>query len=141
MSDAPVFETTTRIRFGQCDPAGIVFYPQYLVLFNGLVEDWVTDGLGIDYSALLMTRRIGLPTVSLNCEFRAISRIGDDVTLGLRVEALGNRSITLALHCRAGDELRLQARKVIVSTSVETHRAIALPHDLRDAIRARFLSA
>ena len=23
-----------RIEWGQCDPAGIVFYPQYLILFD-----------------------------------------------------------------------------------------------------------
>ena len=28
-----------RIRFSDCDPAGIVFYPQYFVMFNGLVEE------------------------------------------------------------------------------------------------------
>ena len=134
------FERPVRIRFGHCDPAGIVFFPQYLVLFNGLVEDWVSDGLGIPYNELIMDRRIGLPTVSLHCEFRAVSRIGDEVTLGLRVEALGNRSITLALDCRAGDELRVEARTVIVSTSLESHRAIALPPDLRGAIERQLAS-
>jgi 4-hydroxybenzoyl-CoA thioesterase len=32
------------IRFSDCDPAGIVFYPQYFVMFNGLVEDWWRTG-------------------------------------------------------------------------------------------------
>ena len=43
----PVFERDVLIRFSHCDPAGIVFFPQYLVMFNNHVEDWVTDGLGI----------------------------------------------------------------------------------------------
>ena len=25
---------TLRIEWGQCDPAGIVFYPQYLIIFD-----------------------------------------------------------------------------------------------------------
>ena len=36
------FERERLVRFSDCDPAGIVFYPQYFVMFNGLVEDWVT---------------------------------------------------------------------------------------------------
>ncbi|MDF6762844.1 acyl-CoA thioesterase, partial [Escherichia coli] len=36
------FERAARIRFAHCDPAGIVYFPQYLVLFNVLVEDWFT---------------------------------------------------------------------------------------------------
>ena len=39
-----VFEREALIRFSHCDPAGIVFFPQYLVMFNGLVEDWVDPG-------------------------------------------------------------------------------------------------
>ena len=41
------FERPLRIRFSHCDPAGIVFFPQYMVMFNGLLEDWFTDGMGI----------------------------------------------------------------------------------------------
>lgn len=32
------FSRPHRIRFSECDPAGIVFYPQYFVLFNDLLE-------------------------------------------------------------------------------------------------------
>jgi 4-hydroxybenzoyl-CoA thioesterase len=128
------FERSRHIRFAHCDPAGIVFYPQYLVMFNGLVEDWITDGLGIPYPELIGRRRIGLPTVSLHCEFRAVSRMGDDVVLGLQVEAIGNRSLTLRLDCTSGGQTRVQVRNVIVTTSLDTHRAIALPEDLRAAV-------
>src|SRR4029453_5903217 len=93
------FERRRRILFGQCDPAGIVFYPEYLVMFNGLVEDWITEALGIPYAELIGTRRVGLPTVSLTCEFPAVTRMGEEVTLGLEIEAIGNRSITLAPGC------------------------------------------
>jgi 4-hydroxybenzoyl-CoA thioesterase len=124
------------IRFSDCDPAGIVFYPQYFVMLNGLVEDWVSDGLGIDYHAFIRERRIGLPTVRLEADFRAVSRMGDKVTLGLAVERLGSRSVTLVLRCfePASGELRMQVRQVLVTTSLESHRAVEIPQDMRAAI-------
>ena len=124
------------IRFSDCDPAGIVFYPQYFVMLNGLVEDWVSEGLGIDYHALIGERRIGLPTVRLEADFRAVSRMGDKVTLGLAVERLGSRSVTLVLRCfePASGELRMQVRQVLVTTSLESHRAVEIPQDMRAAI-------
>ena len=128
------FERQVPIRFGHCDPAGIVFFPQYFVLFNGLVEDWVSDALGIPYAELIGVRRIGLPTVSLATDFRAVSRMGELVSFGLSVERLGTRSFTLALDCRHDGEERVSARQVIVSTDLDTHRAVALPADLREAI-------
>ena len=127
------FERPLRIRFAHCDPAGIVFFPQYLVMLNNLVEDWVNDGLGVRYADLVGRRRIGLPTVSLQCEFTAVSRMGDDVLMGLSVERVGGKSLTLQIGCRSGDELRMRARQVLVFTSLDTHRAIDIPGDLRAA--------
>jgi 4-hydroxybenzoyl-CoA thioesterase len=133
------FERPLRIRFAHCDPAGIVFFPQYLVMINNLVEDWVTDALGVPYAELLGRRRTGMPTVSLHCEFTAVSRMGDDVQLGLSVERLGGKSITLRIGCRCGDEQRMVIQQVLVFTSLDTHRAIDIPADLRSAIE-RFTS-
>jgi len=128
------FEREYQIRFAHCDPAGIIFFPQYLILFNALVEDWVTDGLGIPYAELLGQRRIGMPIVSLQCDFSAISRMGERVIFELAVERVGNSSLALALDARLGDELRVRSRQVLVTTSLDTHRAIPIPDDMRAAL-------
>jgi 4-hydroxybenzoyl-CoA thioesterase len=130
------FTRDYRIRFSHCDPAGIVFFPQYLVLFNQLVEDWFTDGLGISYADLLGPRRVGLPIVRLECDFRAISRMGDTVAFGLAVERVGGRSLTLALQARGSDALRVSSRQVLVFTSLDSHQAISMPADVRGALSA-----
>ena len=135
-SPAARFERVYPIRFSHCDPAGIVFFPQYLVLFNHLVEDWFTEGLGVDYAQMLGARRIGLPIVRLECDVRAISRMGDAVSFGLVTERVGGRSLTLALTARVADELRVAARQVLVFTDLDTHRAIDLPADVRAALAA-----
>ena len=134
-----VFQRERMIRFSDCDPAGIVFYPQYFVMFNGLVEDWVEEGLGVGFRRLLMERRIGLPTVRLEADFRAVSRMGDRVLLSLQVQRLGSKSIRLSSQCTsaADGELRMQMRQVLVTTSLESHQAIEVPADLRAAIEAQ----
>lgn len=124
------------IRFSDCDPAGIVFYPQYFVMFNGLVEDWVEEGLGVGFRKLVIGRKVGLPTVRLEADFRAVSKMGDKVHLQLRVERLGSRSISLDSRCVSAEngELRMQMKQVLVTTSLESHQAIEVPPDLREAI-------
>lgn len=132
---AVVFEQVLRIRFSHCDPAGIVFFPQYLVLFNQVVEDWFTDGLGVPYATLLGTRRIGLPIVRLECDFRAISRMGDAVVMTVAVERAGGKSLQLHMQCLAPDGgVRVSARKVLVFTDLDSHQAIAMPEDVRQAL-------
>lgn len=138
MSGPPAasFRRERLIRFSDCDPAGIVFYPQYFVMFNGLVEDWVNEELGVGYHTLILAQRIGLPTVRIEADFRAVSRLGDRVMLGLAVERLGTRSMTLDLHCfDHHGETRMRMRQVIVTTSLETHRAVEIPPALREAIQ------
>jgi len=135
MAEDAVFRRERVIRFSDCDPAGIVFYPQYFVMFNGLLEDWISDGLAVGFGSLVLERRIGLPTVRLEVDFSAISRMGDQVVLSLAVERLGNRSLTLALRCESREgQLRMAVRQVLVTTSLDTHQAIDIPPDVRAAI-------
>lgn len=129
------FSTQVPIRFAHCDPAGIIFFPQYLVLFNGLVEDWFNQALGVSYADMLQIDKIGLPVVHLECDFRAITRMGETVRLGLAVEKLGQRSLTVSLDCSGPDgQLRVSAQKVLVFTSLQTHQAISAPQPIRHAI-------
>ncbi|SKD03827.1 Acyl-CoA thioesterase FadM [Burkholderia sp. CF099] len=129
------FERKHKIHFSECDPAGIVFYPQYFVLFNDLIESWIDELLPEGYHGVIGTRRVGMPTVRLEVDFKAISKMGEEVRLSLDVERLGQKSLTLVWVCTGEDELvRLAARQIIVTTSLDTHKSIEVPEDLRVAI-------
>lgn len=136
------FRLPHRIRFSECDPAGIVFYPQYFVMFNDLLEAWV-DHLLPDggFAGFILERRCGLPSVRIEADFKAISRMGDDVELSLDVAHIGRRSLVLQLACRGADGgLRMQVRQTLVTTSLRTHEAISIPDDLRQALGVESLS-
>ena len=124
------------IRFSHCDPAAIVFFPRYFVMFNNHVEDWFDDGLKLGYAHVVAERRVGLPTVSIRCDFSRPSRMGERVHLGLEVERLGRSSIALALEGRHGGELRVRAQQVIVTRGLETGHSIGIPADIRAALTA-----
>ncbi len=132
---AKVFSRERLIRFSDCDPAGIVFYPEYFVMLNGLIEDWFNDELNYVYAEMVNVHRIGLPTVHLEVDFTAISRLGDTVTLTLQVEHIGGASLKLTLRCLGADEsVRLTMHQVLVTTSLVSHGAIKIPTDLRAAM-------
>ncbi len=133
------FSARRAVRFSDCDPAGIVFFPQYLVMLNGVVEQWFDEALHVPYANLIGARRLGLPTVRLEVDFTAVSRHGDALAWEITVAKLGHSSLTLLHECRGGDgdptEMRLRARQVIVCTSLLTHKPQALPEDVRDAVQ------
>ena len=128
------FDMPMRIRFAHCDPAGIVYFPQYLVMTNALVEDWFNDALGIDYARMISARRVGLPIVKLNCEFARPSRMGETVTLTLAVDSVGQRSIRIDIVCHCEGEVRFRAKQVLVTTSLDDGRSIDIPGDIARAI-------
>ena len=134
-TSSTVFTVQRLVRFSDCDPAGMVFYPQYFVMLNGLVEDWFTRGLLVDYAQLLGPRKIGLPMASLQCDFKAPSRMGETIALHLRLMRQGKRSLTLGVQCiGADDTLRWSAQAVIVTTSLEHDGSISIPPDIVQGI-------
>lgn len=128
------FERDYLIRFAHCDPGGIVFFPQYLVLFNHLVEDWFNEGLHVSYADMIGRRHVGLPIVRLECDFRAVSRMGETVSFGLQVERVGGKSLILMLNASHGGESRVESRQVLVFTNTVVHRSIDIPTDIRNAL-------
>ncbi|MBJ3814579.1 acyl-CoA thioesterase [Shimwellia pseudoproteus] len=134
---AITFTRPHRIRFSECDPAGIVFYPQYFVMFNDLLEQWVDALIPGGFAGYIGEQRFGLPTVHLEADFNAVSRMGDDVVLQLTVTHIGSRSVKLALRCTSLEgELRMQVNQTLVTTSLTTHRAIDIPAALLAALQA-----
>ena len=128
------FVSDKQIRFHHCDPAGIVFYPQYFVLMNELVEDWFDRRLGIRFSDLHQDDRLGVPMGRVECDFLLPSRIGDILRFVLRVVRIGQSSMTLRIECRAGDELRVKAQLTVVFASLTTMRSVPISADLRQRI-------
>ena len=133
------FQREQRVRFGHCDPAGIVFYPRYFEMLNELVEDWFANGLKLPLEQLIGQRRVGMPTAQLETRFVRVSRHGDRLLQRIHVERLGRSSVTLRVAFEGMDEgfsgMRVEFTQVLVCTSLSDHRPQAFPDDLRAALQ------
>jgi|SRR6266403_2026791 4-hydroxybenzoyl-CoA thioesterase len=129
-----MFRVDKLIRFHHCDPAGIVFYPQYFVLMHELVEDWFSQGLNIDYAEFVREHGMGLPMVKLECEFLAPIPMGNVLTLELAVKRIGNSSLTLSVRGSANGRESLRAALTVVHTSIAPMRPVPIPEALRSAM-------
>jgi 4-hydroxybenzoyl-CoA thioesterase len=136
---AEVFRREKRVRFSHCDPAGIVFYPQYFVMIHELMEDWFTEALGIDYAALVRDQGMGMPAVKVECEFLAPNPLGDVIAFELSVAKLGASSVTVRVEGRARGEPCIRATVVNVHSSLRPLKAVPFPDGLRASIQ-RFVA-
>lgn len=86
-----IFKTKRIARFGECDPAGVVYYPNYFNWFHQTMELWFEEALGVSYAQVI--KDYGFPTVETSASYRAPVFMGDEVELLLSIEKLGGSSI------------------------------------------------
>jgi 4-hydroxybenzoyl-CoA thioesterase len=127
------FCKTVPVRFSACDPAGIVFYPRYLVQLNDLVEDWFNDELKIGFADFIIRRGLGFPAVKLECEFMSPSAFGSTVDWVLSLERIGTSSVTILVKGSHAGELRCKLKLVAVCTSGHQGKSCPIPEDVRAA--------
>ena len=130
------FTRSVTVRFSHCDPAGIVYFPHYFDIFNGLIEDWYKEELGYDYAELVMGSRFGFPFVHLDCDFKIPSRMGESINLTLLIDKIGRSSLTMCIVCHDEGLERVRAHMVTAMMSLETRKPVPLPTALRGKIEA-----
>ena len=82
-----------RIEWGQCDPAGIVFYPRYFAMFDTSSAELVERALGMSkFEYLKVYNIVGNPVVETRARFRIPSRFGDAVAIESTIVACGRSS-------------------------------------------------
>ena len=128
-----VFTTERRVRFADCDAAGIVFFPRYFEMLNGVVEDWFAGPLQTSFRELHVDRRVSVPTAAVEARFIAPSRLDDDLTFALTVTKLGRSSCSLRHRITAGGALRFEASQTFVYVGLSL-KPEPWPGDLRARI-------
>jgi len=135
-----VFVHDQLIRFAHCDPAAIVYFPRFFDLAHSTMEDWFADGVGIPLAELIRERRIGTPTVKINCDFVKPLRMGDTLRFELRVSKLGNASVNMDYRGTKDGIEHLQIKQTLVFMNLDSAKATPIPNDVRKRIE-KFLIA
>jgi len=100
---------TIRIEWGDCDPAGIVYFPRYFQYFD-MCTNALFERAGLFKPVMLKSYAIaGIPVVDIKANFVTSSRFGEDVTVESSIVKWGNSSFvvqhrlmkdaTLAVEC------------------------------------------
>jgi 4-hydroxybenzoyl-CoA thioesterase len=86
----------TRIEWGDCDPAGIIYYVRYFEIFDVSTTMLFERAIGMKKIQYLKTYNfLGHPVAETRAKFRRPTRFGDEVTIATQVVAVGRSSIKL----------------------------------------------
>jgi 4-hydroxybenzoyl-CoA thioesterase len=83
------------VEWGHCDPAGIVFFPQYLAWFDDCTTALFLDA-GMPIQTLFKQQAvIGFPIVDLRARFIQPSKFGDELIAESTVTKFGKSSFVV----------------------------------------------
>src|SRR5436189_4143675 len=83
-----------QVEWGDCDPAGIIFYPTYFRWMDAAT--WAFMG-SVGYDAKRMrNEHLAMPLVSASCDFLAPAVQGDRCEVLSRITRFGGKSFVLA---------------------------------------------
>src|SRR5947209_4326302 len=92
-----------RVRYGECDPQGIVFNANYLAYFDMSITELWRAAFG-SYQAMI-DRGVDIVVAQAAVSFRAPARFDELLRLEIAVTRLGNTSITTAHRVLRDGEL------------------------------------
>ena len=110
------FRHSRVVRFGECDPAGVAYYPEFFNWFHQAMEACFEDYLGVSYAEMIET--IGFPAIQTSAEFRMPLPVGSSIDIEVRIERLGRSSIEWRFDIRRGDTIAAVGRVKTVCISV-----------------------
>lgn len=90
------YTRTTRIEWGDCDPAGIIFYARYFDIFDVSTTMMLERALGMKKIEYLKAYDFfGHPLVETRARFLRPTRYGDEVSIETAVVACGRSSFKI----------------------------------------------
>jgi 4-hydroxybenzoyl-CoA thioesterase len=127
---------TVRIEWGDCDPAGIIFYPAYFKIFDNATAALFEAALGMTkFQYLKAYGFAGFPLVDTRARFVKPTRFGDDVTVESTI-AFGTSSFTVQHKISLNGELCAEGTEKRVWVVRDGGRIKS--HTIPDSVRAKF---
>ena len=126
-----------EIRFGDCDPAGIVYFPRYHRWMDAAsLHFFMTCGVPPWHELEHTTGIIGTPLLEHHARFLKSATYGEQLTISTFVEQWHNKTFVHKHVVRRGDELICESSETRIFCVRDAQdrrriRAIPVPPDIR----------
>lgn len=100
-----------RVEFGHCDPAGIVWYPNFYEWFDAATHR-LAERAGVGLHALRAQGWLGLPLMQTGASYHRPVRFGEDVEVHSTIAGFERRSFRVEHRVLCAGELRLEGFEV-----------------------------
>ncbi len=121
-----------RVRYGECDPQGIVFNAHYLAYIDlAMTELWRARCGG--YQAMVAAGT-DMVVAEVTLRFRAPAAFDDELALEVSVARLGTTSLVTSHAVRRDGEICAEGELRHVFVDLRGRRATPIPERVREAL-------
>jgi 4-hydroxybenzoyl-CoA thioesterase len=135
MSMSSPFVVRRRVRFGDCDPGGVIYTPRLSYFVVEAVLDFLSQRLGGPAERRLLDMGIYPPARALAIEFLSPLEWDDEVEIHVRVAELRTHAMSFSVvGYVASSAPAFTSQLTRVCISPETRRPVPIPALLREAL-------
>jgi acyl-CoA thioester hydrolase len=127
------FRHTIRVRYGECDPQGVVFNANWLAFFDIVMTELFRERVAGDYSGML---EAGTDMVVAEATVRFLGPAGfdDEVEFAATLTRLGNTAMSTAIEATVGGRPVAEGLMRHVFIDPGTKAKKPMPDDVRAAL-------
>ena len=125
------FTTQLQVRFGDVDPAGIVYYPKVYDFIHEAFEELWDVFIGRRYYHLMGEEHLGFPLVHSEVDFKHPLRFGERPLVRVTCFKLGKSSVGLRYQMTVEGTLCVEAEMTVVCVKLETLASTPIPEDYK----------
>jgi len=122
-----------RVRWGECDPQGIVFNANYVSYFDDTIGALWRQAFG-SYAAMT-ERGIDMVVAEINLKYLASARPEEMLQVRATIERLGETSMTSLMQVVGEQELLVEGRVRHVFVDNDSWKKTPIPDWLREGLR------
>jgi 4-hydroxybenzoyl-CoA thioesterase len=136
----PQHSMTLRVNWGDCDPASIVFYPQYFRWFDQATAEFFA-AIGLEQTELFARLDLlGFPILDAGARFTRPARFRELLRIDTRVSELKRSTFRLEHRIYCGDTLAVRGhelRACVIEDKSHPNgiRAVPLPDVILEKLR------
>ncbi len=125
-----------EIDWSDCDPAGIVFYPQFFRMMNTGTHK-LFEHAGLPFHVMVAKfGTTGVPMLDVQTTFKSPARFGDKVTLESEITEFRDKTFLVRHVMRNGERIVFEAREVRVWAAEDKSapngiKAVPIPQEIK----------
>ena len=121
-----------KVKWGNLDPAGIVFYPNYFAWIDEATHHFFED-IGLPLIKMMREQKIAFGVVEANCQFITPGKYYDILNINTSLKEIKTKTITLAHEITNNRQKVANGKEIRACIDISTPgimKAVIIPEDI-----------